>query len=1364
MDAMSTRTSVAELARRAGISPPVSRQPCLSAPSKPPPRVTDEDRTQARNLLSEQRMRKPGYVQPDKQLKRIFRSSRVNERLGDPTHWVFSQEELDEALLGVINEHQRPSLVQALLDLGASVNIVEASKDKTKKKNDTLTRRSTVLQRAISKRGVESVSLLASSGADRRTLNDGLKVALAEKDLSCIEELLRHGADINQHNDGFTQAVASADLALLHLLLRAPQPPNPDLVSRSLHLAAQFQSIPTVCLLIAYGADPNHHDASAFKQALSTRNYHLAVAIASSPIAITPHALQGTFDIVLRNPDQAVLEDFIELLLACGLPSTTEGISQLLVCAAKSNRITFARKLVKNGVSPDYNGAESLKRAISDCNWLIVDILLSSTISRTNASDAVVSISTRIGRQERLSIIDKLAQRGATGIPLGEFLIVAVEEDDLELLSLLVRLGAPLNNRSNRALLSVIAMRDLRKLRLLLRLEAPPAALSQLFPLLRQGYTRSERLDASRLLLEAGAKGHEVDQALIDAVADTTPSRDFALIEILRSKADVDCEEGMSLVLAIQQKDLPVIRSLCNAGPSVFTVSKVLPLAFGVNGLTELTASEVLRIVDLLLPLKPSSESVAQAVTIAVSGGFKNIDIITRLVGNDAAMGSFAFRAALRLTRLEDKLRILSALLPGFIPPEETGRALVMETETAVHSNILTLVQLLLHNGAPVDFNEGEALRIAAVSTSVELLDILLGTGKRSQTSSVTKAFRALMHDNNSQKNRDSIKVAELLLKNGVDQPAIDSALRSTLDELSWGSSSGQMVDLLLDHHANVNTADGTCFTFAARTKALDLFAKLLAHNPDYRVIIPSLLGSGLDEPSLVAALKICFDNGCPPALLDLCGRGRDPPLVVAMRDYPRSKSLVSLLLALGCTPDIAAKHVLDHDIGEEAVSALLWALDQPQKKISTSVIQALLEAGASPLRRSPRSDISPLTLAAREARPEIVADLLARGAEPSFRDNSNRSVLFYASSKPVTSIVKSLCEAKALRDDGSLHEAACSLQLSNASLLLEHDHKPNFPSRLHGGRSALGQLCLGVEVTNSDQRTKLRQMIRLLLDAGANAKFRARDKKSVVILALDNPHHAVEVTDALLETEVWEDLNDDKHLYHDDAGYCYSPLKYAELMPRPGRDPQKRELMEVLIDKACVPKFYAEEGEQPAGAVGLPAHLARIAARRTEQRTAMQLEREADEHSRRLAETKHLDDLRRAKERELAAQAALQNTHAVQARLEAAKHDSELRRIREAERVKRDQRQEAANQQLQIEEREGIATYQREQRFIEQRRKELDYRNSAEQRALLEKEKVFERNVQRQKALIDRNDQSAKLHAKLQQEKPNQLYLEQPD
>lgn len=131
-----------------------------------------------------------------------------------------------------------------------------------------------------------------------------------------------------------------------------------------------------------------------------------------------------------------------------------------------------------------------------------------------------------------------------------------------------------------------------------------------------------------------------------------------------------------------------------------------------------------------------------------------------------------------------------------------------------------------------------------------------------------------------------------------------------------------------------------------------------------------------------------------------------------------------------------------------------------------------------------------------------------------TIRDAS--SALFYASSTSVTPVVQALTP-HALPNDGSLHEAARCLQLDIASILVAQGHSPNYPSSLHEGRSALGELCLHAEVVNNAQRTKLRRLIRLFLDHGANPKFKARNERSVVLLALDNPYSALAVTEALL-------------------------------------------------------------------------------------------------------------------------------------------------------------------------------------------------------------------------------------------------------
>src|SRR5690348_9760236 len=126
------RVSLGELIRHAGITPVTTRQPCLPAPSQPNNLSSEEDRTQARDILIRRRQKNP--ESKDAVLKRIFKSSKEKEKALDTTQWEFSQDELDQALSAVIrNSESSPGLVQAFLSLGAKVNFVDTS-DKKKSK------------------------------------------------------------------------------------------------------------------------------------------------------------------------------------------------------------------------------------------------------------------------------------------------------------------------------------------------------------------------------------------------------------------------------------------------------------------------------------------------------------------------------------------------------------------------------------------------------------------------------------------------------------------------------------------------------------------------------------------------------------------------------------------------------------------------------------------------------------------------------------------------------------------------------------------------------------------------------------------------------------------------------------------------------------------------------------------------------------------------------------------------------------------------------------------------------------------------------------------------------------------------------
>ncbi|CAO2650980.1 Nn.00g092770.m01.CDS01 [Neocucurbitaria sp. VM-36] len=1363
---MERRLSLKELIHNAGVVPAETRPPCLPAPSQPVITASEEDHAQARNILLDRRIKNP---ENKGVLKSIFRSSKEKERSQELGQ--FSQEELDHALSAVIsNATTGPGLIQAFLSLGAKVNIIETPEKKKKlgnQSNPGLRRRSTILQQAATSRKADSVSLLASSGADQTTLDEGLKAALSANDQACIQELLRHGADLSKvAPNALANAVRSNDQNLVRLLLRSPKSLRPEVISSCLPAAVQQASPVVVSLLIAYGADPNFDSASALNTAIGKRDYKLAIALVSGSIPLSGPNLQRLLDTTMRLPTCEATLQFLKLLFCCGLPPNSIGLSDLLICRVRKNDTAGAMMMMTYGVSTTTNEAECLRAALANSNWILVDAILQTPLSPHHASAAMAVLPSNAPQADRLRVIQALIQKGATGPALGRWLSQATKEGDVAMIELLLSVGTPVDSNGNSPLQFAITRKDTKSLKLLLNARPSSEALAKVFPLLHNDHSPSERRETSRMLLEFGARGPEVSQALIDAVTDTSAARDEVLIiELVRRGADVNYDNGKVFTLAAAQADMSLLRLLCNSKPTSLSTSLALSLAFDLHGNRH---AKTFEIIDLLLSHGIDEKAALPALHTAIRGGPDNIDIVKRLITANTRLLSPALEYAVALEDLKKKGPVLETLLTMGVAQEALDQALAVESRHAVSNKDITSTKLLLGKGASVSYNDGEALSVAVASGSSTLTETLLSGKHQPSRSSVTKAFRSLFADENTlgaaRSEKSILKIARELLSRGVDQAVIDSALRAVHCNIDGKASIEKLVDLLLKHSANVNTADGACFVFAAQKQNYAILEQLMLHHPKFNIVVPALLSSNLQDQIVVASIQACFQHGCVSDELEL-GRYKTPVLILAMQNYPRNETLVKLLLSHGCNPDISTQSTVDPSIGEETVSALLWALIQAQKRISDPVIMALLEAGASVTRATSVSEMTAVALAAQEGRHEILQALLERGSDASARDKWNRSALFYASSSWNTSTVEVLAP-HALKNDGSLHEAARCLQLDAAAILIQNGHDPNFPSRPHHGRNALGELCLNTHITTASQRSKVRQLIRLLLDNGANPKFKARNEKSALVLALDNAYSALEISEALLETEIWEDLNHEKNMYLDASGLWYSPLKYVELIPSPNRAAHKQQLLDLLRDKGCEPKFYSEAAVQPRGAVGMPAPIARIVDRQKEHELLLKHAQESHEHTRTLEETTHRDVLRRQRESqdaELAAQTAAQQHWQT---LEQQKHDFEVQRVRAAERMKRsekvawhnlimEQEQDAAAKRQSVEDRKASAAMASEARLIEQRKGELEHKAGMERRMLKEKEDLYDRNVKRQMDVTKRLDESAQLHAKLRQERP---------
>lgn len=290
-----------------------------------------------------------------------------------------------------------------------------------------------------------------------------------------------------------------------------------------------------ISLLIGHGADPNYSDASSLVTAVSQRQYHLAVALVAGPIPLTPKSLQAVFETVMGISDAQDLYKFLRLMLCCGMSPSNSTLGGLLIAACHRNDSRMAEMLISYDVPTSLEESKCLKEALANANLRLVDAILENPIPPAHASMALDVVPTDLAKADRLRIIGALLTKGANGRSLEQWLVRAVEDGDAALMDLLLNAGTPLSDGGNRAIQAAVVRKDNRSLHTLLASRPSPRSLASVFPLIRSGYTAPERFATVRVLLEHGARGPEVDQALIDAVADTSSSRNIALIaELVR--------------------------------------------------------------------------------------------------------------------------------------------------------------------------------------------------------------------------------------------------------------------------------------------------------------------------------------------------------------------------------------------------------------------------------------------------------------------------------------------------------------------------------------------------------------------------------------------------------------------------------------------------------------------------------------------------------------------------------------------------------------------------------------------------------------------------------------------------------------
>ncbi|KAL2135711.1 hypothetical protein VTI74DRAFT_7228 [Chaetomium olivicolor] len=1074
----------------------------------------------------------------------------------------------------------------------------------------------------------EMVRLLIAAGAGREytEVSEALAQLLSVKptDFQLASLLLEQGhADAN-FNQGlpFTIAVSDPDLSLLTLLLHhtrpSPEtlylcldtlcslpsttPSKPAKVTALLHHARRevtqdllnallFKEVQTLLkppstsvpsqrslsvlsTLLASGADPNAHKAATLC---------LAVKAADAPVVDllftgNPNAAPSPASLAAALPQSLNIADpmdrlaFTKRLIEAGAPREEANRALVYAVGVHAADLPLIGLLVENA---ETQGGEAVMAAVRGNNEQVVRVVLErgGRVRQEVLEEVFLEAMNGKERGKRVGICKALLKKGVKEAVLSEALLSAAREGDLELGRVLVEFGASVEHQEGQAVVEASGAGAPEVVRMLLggKGEVEIGTLLKGFGAAAQVADLERRVDVMRLLLEKGVKGETVDAQLVIAAK-------FG-------------ENGEQLVRLLVE--------------------------FGAN-------------VDY-----NAGEAIWNATRSAVMGSLKLMLGVERVSDRQKRPSKVTLLRALKASRKlgrDPRYQVIEWLFQAGLPPcEEVNIALNRAVKDEPDPR---LVQLLLKHGASPLANGCETLTDAAQLLLADILRLLLDLGIPRQD--VSWAFQQAFTPETASTwlSEKGLYVAKMLLDKGAEGESLALALSTAID--AYGTEDDtiarKFATILLKSEVDINYENGLALQKAAQKADSELIHQVLERKPNSLAVsmaFPYIFEGDLSEGDTLRLIDLFVEYHDGEERLDVmfAHPESEPVMFRAIAKFPRSVKIVQMLLDAGYYHDQMTTMRVMGDIEEdEQVSLLFWALFQPQKKVSSAVIELLIDRRAKVNFETRLSKTTPLMLAIQNRRPDLVKALILAGAEVDVIDatgNTPMTMATHIGGDLGTSMMSSILAADPSINDGSLHNAARDLNLQAMQVLVEYGHDVDFPSTLHDGRTALGELCLNAAHAGpltAAQEKQMEKAMTFLLNKDTDLTIQS-DGKSVLLLAL-NSADPVPTTRALLKVGLWKHINK-PYNHYTDGTYTYSPTQYVARVLQDLDDAIRPQLLTLLRANRAIDVYYANEGPQPEGAVNLPPDLLR--AERERRAREERIAKETEEHALALARTKEI-------------------------------------------------------------------------------------------------------------------------------------------
>ncbi|EPS36381.1 hypothetical protein H072_10080 [Dactylellina haptotyla CBS 200.50] len=696
-------------------------------------------------------------------------------------------------------------------------------------------------------------------------------------------------------------------LILIEILLCAGA--RGDDLARALVQAITEQDRDLISLLLEFQVEVNYDRAAALRHVVANCMIELVQMLLAIPPV--PEYLNLAFDeIPFSSQSEENIKTLASLLLGAG--ASGDNVAKLLVQSVRAGYNDLLQLLVDKGASIEYNNAEALVHAITSVNIQKVKTLLKAPIDAAHATIAFAAIDMFLEETVLHELMGLLLAKGASGDPVNQALLNAVRNIQWTLINLLLSNGANAGYSNAASLTHAVSMADEAMLDTLLRNPISPDAASTVFSTLRID-TRNLYPMAQKLI-KAGAMGDPLSKLLVSAVA----AQNITVANLLLSNgASVSYDHSASLKKAVQTGEDQLVKMIlakCTHQNGMEVMKAAFPLVeklgdnargtiislflgHGLRGdlISQALINEVKRvptnhhIVEMLLKKGDADLNASEGVALRISATNSDVNLMKILLEArpDIDVVSSAIPSAMEIRSPAIRFDVLELLLTSGAEGDEVATALVKTIKQ--HPEALGQIDLLLKNGADVNFGNGEAVKAAFIARHLDVFKKLASYGV--SQANLASVFQMTWESRDPQW---QYRAMEAILQAKLKGPVVDDALIKLVQQ---PQSDIRVFSLLLKHGASVNHASGAAIIYCVRGGYIDKLHMLLHQGPNQDVL----------RDALHLALE-CRDMAIKREMVEAILQKRpeqdniDEALIRALEDEAPSKRLVTMLLDSGAS------------------------------------------------------------------------------------------------------------------------------------------------------------------------------------------------------------------------------------------------------------------------------------------------------------------------------------------------------------------------------------------------------------------------------------------------------------------------------